>query len=198
MGWKSSAQEKNPLTSSPKQHNPPKQNTVQEEKMVTGNHCRNSEHLHVDAKTHDALPIAARFLPEANRLFKLHLDLGLLAIEVLSLQSWLYRTVYLFHQAGPGSIRSTKPSMTSIFKQRTTMAFPPANSSKQPSPSQRSLVRYNLLKCFKSFKDRQAYRLADVLGSIAFTPVKNDMIGNIKVSTHLRPVPSNFRELPTD
>lgn len=44
----------------------------------------------------------------------------------------------------------------------------------------------------------QTYIRADVLGSIAFTPVKNDMIGNIKVSTHLRPAPSQSKGLPTD
>lgn len=33
-----------------------------------------------------------------------------------------------------------------------------------------------------SLEECQAYTWADVLGSMAFTPVKNDMIGNIKVA----------------
>lgn len=51
--------------------------------------------------------------------------------------------------------------------------------------------------CFRSVVEFKAYRWADVLGSMAFTPVKNDMIGNIKVSTHLLPTPTQSGELPT-
>ena len=35
----------------------------------------------------------------------------------------------------------------------------------------------------RSMRQRQADKQTDVLGSMAFTPVKNDMIGNIKVFT---------------
>ena len=71
------------------------------------------------------------------------------------------------------------------------MPSPPATFSKQRSPSQRSLVSYLHLGRFQSDEKVQAYNWVDVLGSMAFTPVKNDMVGNIKVSTSSPPQPLN-------
>ena len=141
------------------------------------------EHLHIHAKTNDALPTAARFLIEAKRPF---------VFDCWPLKSslrrpWLYRTVSLSRQVGLGSIRSIRRSMTSPSKPTTTMPSPPATSWKQRSPLQRSLVSHLLLSCFISNEKLQTYDGPDVLGSMAFTPVKNDMIGNIKVFTHPRP-----------
>ena len=44
---------------------------------------------------------------------------------------------------------------------------------------------------FQSDEKFQAYNWVDVLGSVAFTPVKNDMVGNIKVSTFSTTQPLN-------
>ena len=47
-------------------------------------------------------------------------------------------------------------------------------------------------------EDQSTNSWIDVLGSMAFTPVKNDMVGNIKVSTSHPPLRSPFRDSQTD
>lgn len=113
-------------------------------------------------------------------------------LKCLQSGSWLYHTVFPFPQVERGLIRSIRPSMMSLSKPTMTMPSLPATSSKQPSPLQHYSVNHHLLSYFHSIAEFMAYRWADVLGSMAFTPVKNDMIGNIKVSMHLRPTLSQF------
>ena len=118
-----------------------------------------------------------------------------IVIAIDTLLSCLYQPTHPTLPVAPGSTHSTNPSSTSPSMPKMTMLYPPAISLRLPSLSPRFLVRQAHLKdTLKPYTKS----MTDKLGSVAFSPVKSDMVGNIKVSHSPRPPKSGASPELTD